>query len=580
MKVATVDFNKGMFQIRCPYWDNGRVKTIPSAKWIKSSRSWEAPAIVPTAREIISQYDQEEITSAAKVAISKINDKVEKSKNEFPLDHQWPSDPPRPHQLKALNRAWGKKYFYFAHAMRAGKSYTAIQWASALAARGEINAVLIIPPSAVGPVWIGSDGQLAKFMTLPHSSHMLRSGQHRKFLDWDAVHRGEGQGPMPCLVIGVEAFSQGNAFKYANHFMKDRKVMVIIDESVSIKNHKSMRTRRVTDICGSAAYIALLNGTPVTQGVQDLYSQFYAMNWSIIGVPNYYSFKNRYLVEREIIIKHGPSSGRSFRTIEGYKNTNELFDLIGPYIDIVTKKQAMPNLPDAVFETRYIEPSKEQRQHIASLKDIFAIETDSGILEVETVLERLLRYQQIAGGFLPIPIGKDDNGDEQYEIKPLNKNPKLDGLLNVIEQIGRDSKTIIWARFRPELSIIKDHLVSNFGEGCCVEYHGGVNSPEERAEAIRRFHKDDNCQFFLSNAQTGGRGLPLQNADSMIYYSNTFSYNDREQSLARGDDNNRSRGILVVDLVLDHEVDKMIIEALATKQSISTFVTTKLAERG
>jgi hypothetical protein len=66
----------------------------------------------------------------------------------------------------------------------------------------------------------------------------------------------------------------------------------------------------------------------------------------------------------------------------------------------------------------------------------------------------------------------------------------------------------------------------------------------------------------------------------MIYYSNTFSYNDREQSLARGDDNNRSRGILVVDLVLDHEVDKMIIEALATKQSISTFVTTKLAERG
>ena len=82
----------------------------------------------------------------------------------------------------------------------------------------------------------------------------------------------------------------------------------------------------------------------------------------------------------------------------------------------------------------------------------------------------------------------------------------------------------------------------------------------------------------VSNQTVGGKGQEWSAADAMVYYSNTFSYEDRKQSEERAIHTDKRTSIFYLDLIANHPADKMITAALKKKLTMAQWVEDQLEE--
>ena len=122
--------------------------------------------------------------------------------------------------------------------------------------------------------------------------------------------------------------------------------------------------------------------------------------------------------------------------------------------------------------------------------------------------------------------------------------------------------------------MIATALRTKYGPETVAEFHGGI-STEMRVEARRRFQDpDDPCRFFVGNQAAGGLGITLTQAQTVAYYSNTFSLEDRLQSEDRAHRIGQKHTVLYVDIVANDTLDtKRIIPALRLKHNFADQIT-------
>lgn len=130
-------------------------------------------------------------------------------------------------------------------------------------------------------------------------------------------------------------------------------VAIIVDESHKMKNISSLQTeaifkiQRQLKLVANKCYTYLLTGTPFTTGYIDLYSQLKAL-----GFPDTKgNFIDRYCVRGNL-----PGLLGWQQPIVGYKNIDELFDLIHRYA-ITIKSDDVINLPEQIFINHAYEKS-------------------------------------------------------------------------------------------------------------------------------------------------------------------------------------------------------------------------------
>ncbi len=561
MTVATIKTNGVDFYIKCQQFDNERAKAVPERKWNNETRMWFAPASLVAAQYINTAYTIDEIEPCAREHISMIlaRETVD-AIMPFPVDHSFKNQP-RPYQSDALTKAYGMREFGLFMEMRTGKSFVDINLAAAYFAGGQIDAYLIVMfPGAIKTTW---KLQLEEHMPVPYELLVVTAGQDKKaqqFVDMETDK-------LKIMVIGIESVSNttATAAETMKRFVKNHKVKFTVDESTCIKNPKAItnkKTKKITrvklcwDLAGLSEYRMIMTGTPVTQGVEDLYSQFRFLNWTILGYKSYFAYRNAHCI----------MGGFENKKITGYTNVNKVINAITPYIYQISTEDAI-GIPDEVVETVIVEPSKEQDRILKELGDPYDMTATLGdeVLEVETILERMIRYQQVVGGHFPFI-----DGAGAASIVPLKQNPKMDALVGIIETLPRGDRAIIWARFVPEIKAIAAMLESR-GESY-VTYRGGM-SEDEREHAQRVFMEDDGPRFWVASQQASARGIELASASVHIFYSNSFSYDDRKQaSMRTSSSHQKAKSILYIDIQMNHKIDKQIIEALQYKQSISEYV--------
>jgi len=460
--------------------------------------------------------------------------------------------PPMKHQVRAMKLAWGKRAFAFFHEMGVGKTYTTINLAGGYKRKEMITGVIIICPTPIKAVW---DWEVEKMSPCEAEVFVYNSGD--KGVEKWTNPKSE---KLQYLVVGVEALSQGKAFDVAMAFARAHSstgLLVACDESSKIKNAQAARTKKAAKISAVADFSLILTGTPITQGMEDLYGQFNFLDPSIIGLKSYFVFKNMYCI----------MGGFEGRSIIGYQREQELLDKLSPYCDII-KSEEVIDLPEKIYQKLVVEPTKQQKQAMQSLKDLMEAEMGDEMLTVATVLERMTRYQQIIGGNFPF----DDLDNNSYDTKPIEgKNPKMDALLDSIEVLPTDKKVIVWARFRPEVGLIAENLSNIYGAESVVEFHGGI-SDTGRREAIQLFQESSKVRFFVVNQQTGSMGITLTAATVAYYYSNTFSYEERLQSEKRNHRKGQEKGCLYIDIEMNVHEDKMILAAIRRKGGLAKYV--------
>ncbi|MHC4647902.1 MAG: DEAD/DEAH box helicase [Planctomycetota bacterium] len=451
---------------------------------------------------------------------------------------------PYAHQREALDRSATREFYAFFMEMGTGKTKVAIDNATFLFDRGEIDAVLVVAPKGVYRNW---EGELAAH--LPEVSHRIAV--------WRAApRRSEARDLEECLkpgngfvwlLMNVEAFSTTKGEKFAERFLCSHRTMMVVDESTTIKNPKAVRTKAILALRHLPVYRRILTGAPVTRDPLDLFAPCMFLHPRALCFKSYYAMRARHAVLQAM--RFGE---KRFQQVVGYQRLDELSDKLDAFSFRCLKSECL-DLPPKVYEQRTVEMNPEQAKAYTAMRDEACAELDGQKVSAPLILARLTRLHQIVTGALGSP----------------SPNRRLEALLETLEEVS--GKAIIWATYRDDLTVIVLALMERYGPLSAVLYHGGTPA-EDRPGCVRSFQEDEQTRFFVGQPQTGGYGLTLTAASTVIYYSNSFNLELRIQSEDRAHRIGQFHPVTYVDLVTPHTIDEKILEALRAKQDIANLV--------
>ena len=239
-----------------------------------------------------------------------------------------------------------------------------------------------------------------------------------------------------------------------------------------------------------------------------------------------------------------------------YKNLPLLAKRIADFSFRVTKKECL-DLPEKVYVTRDVELTPEQKRLYKEMKNLSFAMLDDEIMSVQVALTKILRLHQILCGSYTTDDG---------EIKKIPNN-RIEALSEVLDETS--GKVIIWANYLQNIEDIKQLLTEKYGAESFVVYTGATGN-DDRVEAIKQFQNANSpVRFFLGNVQTAGRGITLTAAQTVIYFSNNYSLEMRQQSEDRAHRVGQVNNVTYVDLVVRDSLDEKIIQALLAKRNIA-----------
>jgi len=459
---------------------------------------------------------------------------------------------PYAHQLKALEMSWNRETFAYFMEMGTGKTKVLIDNMTMLYDKGKIDGALIIAPKGVIGTWYTQElpAHLVDHIenvTVLWQANITKS-QSRKlgtlFKTGEELH---------ILIMNVEAFSTQKGVDFAGKFMLSHKTLMVIDESTTIKNPKAKRTRNILQLADRSQYRRILTGAPVTKNPLDLFSQCYFLDPYHLDHQSYYSFRTRYA-----IMKTAHIAGRSIQLVSGFKHLDELSEKLKPFSYRVLKEDCL-DLPDKIYMKRIIELTSEQKQVYEQMrKEALAILRGKTITTM-TALTQLMRLHQITCGHFAA-----DDGTIQ-----TIKNNRLNELMDVLEEI--EGKAIIWAHYQYDIKSIIKEITKVHGPGAVVDYYG-LTPQDERQPNIKRFQDDPRCRFLVGTPSTGGYGITLTAANTVIYYSNGYDLEKRLQSEDRAHRIGQHKPVTYIDILAEETVDEKIVKSLRKKINIASEV--------
>ena len=424
---------------------------------------------------------------------------------------------------------------------------------------GKIDAVLILSPNDIRYVW---EKEFKKHVSpdVTHITMVLSTGDYsRKAFksNWNDLIKAPG---LVVLSMSYDTFVTKHGGAFATEFLKKRKVAFVLDEATRIKTPTAKRTKAVVKAAPLAVTRRALTGTLIENSPFDAYTPIKFLNndfWKEHGINSFTAFKGRFAKWERC---YDGRRGHFFDKLLGYKNMDELKELIAQIGSRETKDSAGLNLPPKVYSSVPFEMTPRQKVAYRDLEIEFMTFLASGeMITAPLALTRLLRLQQVTCGY----VGGGNDG-KCLDLDPQGTNPRLDALMGVIEDYA--GQVIIWARFHRDLDLIIDAI----GEKKTIRYDGTVDKTVRR-DIEDAFQRGD-AQYLCANPATAGEGLTLTAAHSVVFYNNSFRLLHRAQAEDRTHRIGQTHSVLYTDLYAMNTVDEKIVDALLNKREIADFL--------
>jgi len=453
---------------------------------------------------------------------------------------------PYDHQKEALELAYPNVAFALFMEMGTGKSKIIVDEIVNLIEEDKINCAIVVAPNNVHINW---KSEFIKHGPPDYDKWAIqiwRSGQSaekREKETKDIIASGK------CLIflINIEALSAASGTEYLRRILAARrKSYMVIDESHKIKTPGAARTKNVIAL-GAFAYIRrIATGTEAEEGIENLYSQFKFLHNEILGHRTFASFRSMYC-------KMG---GYEFREIIGYQNKDILANRIAPYVYQKRKKDCL-DLPDKVYVTHEIDMTKEQERIYNQLEEELLLVLENGeLVDATEAMTRIMRLQQVLCGHI-----NSSNNPNASEFIPSNRADLAS------EIVQEDSgKTLIFCRFIKDVELVVTNLAkNNIGS---IGLSSMVNIRNRMSE-IDRWRQEDHLKALVMTTATGGVGLTLNEANNVIFYSNSWSGTDRKQAEDRCHRIGQTEKVTYHDIIVRKSIDHKLLRALRSKDQQS-----------
>lgn len=322
-------------------------------------------------------------------------------------------------------------------------------------------------------------------------------------------------------ITNVESFA-----RYQEDFEKMGFHGCIVDESSTMKSHKSKTSEALVDFAQTVKRFYLLSGSPAPNGEWEYYMQLRAIDY--FGVhQSYTQFKEYFFVDTSFNSNYEKLVVRADRK-------DELYALIKRYSVYVDKEDVL-NTPGRTWHELEFELPEELKKHYNDMKNELCIELaldddDTNKITAPSAAAKLNKLNQITSGFImdtkAIKENKlyDDSDLTEWYMLDDYRFKMLQDLLN--SDTIRDKQVLIWANYHKEFELIQSLL----GERCRCIY--GAVKITDKNEGIRLF-KSRQVQYLVANPASADKGLTLTNAHVSIYFSLNWSYELFKQSMDR-----------------------------------------------
>ena len=423
------------------------------------------------------------------------------------------------HQIKAVEKLSKIKVGALYMEMGTGKTRTALELIKQRLDRGKVDHVLWLCPCSV-----------------------------KENLKRDILKHCEGNLSM-FTICGIETLSSSiRANAILLKLVQEKNVYLIVDESNLVKNHMAKRTQNIIRLASMCNYKLILNGTPISKNEKDLFSQWYILDWRILGYQSFWSFAGNHL-------EYDPDiPGKINRCL----NTDYLVRKIAPYAYQVQKSECL-DLPLKSYGTHYYDLTESQDWHYLEVADKLMFEVDE--FKPETIYRLFSGLQSVISGFEVIST-KQPMKRKPFFDKPMD-NPRIRALFELIDTTN--DKVIIFCKYTQEILDIVTEINKKYGDYTAVPFYGKMNF-KKRQKSIDMFRKK--AQFFVANKTCAGYGLNLQFCSYIIYYSNDWTYATRAQSEDRVHRIGQTNNVHIIDICASNTLDVKILDSLYRKENL------------
>jgi SNF2 family DNA or RNA helicase len=429
-----------------------------------------------------------------------------------------------------------------------GKTKLAYDYASALFQCGETSRVLVLCTVNALGVWPHQAG-IHIPTSIPYSTHVPSGPISQKVTQIREIPLDEFPTRLNILILNYDAIirrdKRWDIMAALEEYSAD---LVILDESQKVKNSSAKRAKACHRLGSLARYVLLLTGTPLAKNYLDLYSQLKVLNPTIWWddsrqkVMSWTDFRNHYAI----------FGGRSGFELRRFINVDDLKARYRPWVTSVFKRDCLdlPSVSDVIVP---IQMNQDAREAYSLFAKEGLVVWNRRLIEAPIVLTKLLRLQEMTGGFVHDEVGE----------KVHFQDDKMAALVSLIEDLkDAGQKVLIFARFKWEMDAIMLAIDTK------LAIRGGVTS-KARQLVVSQFIESDQPDAIVIQIGSGEALDGFQHVCSnAVYYSTDYSWENFGQSRGRLERSGQKSPITFYHLHMVGTVDKLVYQALRHKRDL------------
>jgi len=414
---------------------------------------------------------------------------------------------------------------YVLNGLGSGKTRSAAFAADFLIRQGDVSRVLVIAPlSTLSGTW-----EHELFQIMPHHKVEVLYGTKAKRLE--ALARDAS-----FYIINTDGVSVILDALLARPDID----LIIIDELACYRNSRTKRWKALKKLVNTKHWCWGMTGLPTPNGPTDAYGQ-----------------------AKMLTPKRVPQSFRAFQGKVEYQITQFKW-LPKPEANDVVSKAMQPSvrfatddcidLPPTTYSTRTTELAAEQKKAYKQLFDHFYTEYKGQEINASNAGVKMSKLLQVAAGF-----GYTDGG-----VVDFPDNHKIQVVKDIIEET--EQKILILAPFIRTVDTLYDELKCNFYP--VKKVYGGTTK-KERDAIFSAFRNEVDPRIIVAHPAVLSHGLTLVEANVIVWFSPTTSYETFEQANARIVRPGQKHHTHIISIE-SCPVEAHIFKRLASKQKVST----------
>ncbi len=393
------------------------------------------------------------------------------------------------------------------------------------------GSVLIVTPTSLLGNWRAEFQRFAPGRTIRILHGAQREAERNRITDQDVI------------VTSFGTLARDLAWHLGREYR-----LVAVDEASLMRNPDTDHAKAISKL-RSKRRIAL-SGTPVENGVRDLWSIFRFIQPGWLGTLA--DFKDRY----EAPLQEIPRP----------KSTLERLRLkTSPFILRRTKEEVASDLPSKLIIDDYCELSADQRQIYRDILgeggkriDEIRKSAGSGAARMQ-MLTTLLRLRQVCCDLALL------KNDRLSALAIERRSAKLERLLERVNEAELGNhRMLVFSQFQTQLQEIQKRLSMSQIDSFLLD-----GSTRNRQQLVDEFQKPTGPPVFLISLKAGGYGLNLTAADTVVHFDPWWNPAAEAQATDRAHRIGQNRPVTVYRLLTRGTVEEKVVQLQASKRELS-----------